>query len=145
MKIGKTAIAFILGVATAYVLAVAFYTQQETTSQSFIQYTLAQQIETLFYNLSGLHLYGAIIAIALLIGFIVAAFVKRILKPLARIAYPAAGAVAIPLVVVLIEQVLGGGAGIMSGAAGPVGLGLQGLAGLAGGAVFAFLRPHTNY
>lgn len=144
MKLGRTAVAFILTVLTAYVLAVAFYTQQVIASQSFIQYSRAQQVETFLYNLSGLWLYGVIIAIALLIGFVVAAIVKRILKPLAPVAYPVAGALAIPLTVVLIEQVLGGGAGIMSGARGTVGLALQGLAGLAGGVVFAFLRPHTN-
>ena len=144
MKLGRTAFAFILTVLTAYVLAVGFYTQQVIASQSFIQYSRAQQAETFLYNLTGLWMYGAIIAIALLIGFIVAAIVKRILKPLAPVAYPVAGAVAIPLTVVLIEQVLGGGAGIMSGARGTTGLALQGLAGLAGGVVFAFLRPHTN-
>lgn len=144
MKLGRTAFAFILTVLTAYVLAVGFYTQQVIASQSFIQYSRAQQVETFVYNLSGLWLYGAIIAIALLIGFVVAAIVKRVLTPLAAIAYPVAGALAIPLTVVLIEQVLGGGAGIMSGARGTVGLALQGLAGLAGGVVFAFLRPHTN-
>ena len=144
MKLGRTAFAFILTVLTAYVLAVGFYTQQVIASQSFIQYSRAQQVETFVYNLSGLWLYGAIIAIALLIGFVVAAIVKRVLTPLAPVAYPVAGALAIPLTVVLIEQVLGGGAGIMSGARGTVGLALQGLAGLAGGVVFAFLRPHTN-
>lgn len=144
MKISKTAIAFGLSVLTAYILAVGFYTQQETASQSFIQYTFAQQVETFFYNLSGLWQYGVVIAVALLIGFIIAALVKRVLKPLAPVAYPVAGAAAIPLVVVLIEQVLGGGAGVMSGAEGLIGMGLQGLAGLIGGAVFSILRPHTN-
>lgn len=144
MRVGKTAIAFLLGVVTTYVLAVVFYTQQETASQSFIQYTFAQQVETFFYNLSGLWQYGVIIAVALLIGFVVAAFVKRALKPLAPVAYPVAGAAAIPLTVLLIEQVLGGGAGVMSGAEGVVGMSLQGLAGFFGGVVFALLRPHTN-
>lgn len=144
MKLGRTAIAFILGVLTAYLLAVAFYTQQVIAGQSFIQYTFAQQFETFVYNLGGLWMYGAIIAIALTIAFLVAALVKRILKPLAPVAYPIAGAVAIPLTVVLIEQVLGGGAGIMSGARGPVGLALQGVAGFAGGGVFAVLRPRAT-
>ena len=144
MKPGRTAIAFILTVLTAYVLAVGFYTQQVIAGQSFIQYTPVQQVETFAYNLGGLWKYGATIVVALLIAFGVAALVRRILTPLAPVAYPVAGAVAIPLTVVLIEQVLGGGAGIMSGARGPVGLALQGLAGLAGGAVFAVLRPHAN-
>lgn len=144
MKLGRTAVAFILSISAAYVLAVAFYTQQVIASQTFIQYTRAQQIETFFYNLSGLWMYGAIIAIALFAGFAVAALVKRVLKPLARIAYPVAGAAAIPLCVVLIEQVLGGGAGIMSGARGTVGLALQGVAGLAGGFVFAIFRPQAD-
>lgn len=144
MRLGRAAIAFILSILTAYVLAVAFYTQQVIASQTFIQYTRAQQIETFFYNLSGLWMYGAIIGVALLIGFAVAALVKQVLKPLAPIAYPVAGAAAIPLTVVLIEQLLGGGAGIMSGARGPVGLALQGVAGLTGGLVFALLRPRAD-
>lgn len=144
MKLGRAAIAFLLSMVTAYVFAVAFYTQQVIASQSFIQYTREQQVETFIYNLSGLWMYGAIIAIALIIGFLVAWLVKRVLKPLAPVAYPVAGAVAIPLVVVLIEQVLGGGAGIMSGARGSVGLALQGVAGLAGGFVFTLLRPQAD-
>ena len=144
MKLGRTAIAFTITVLTAYLLAVGFYTQQVIAGQSFIQYTLAQQLETFSYNLGGLWMYGVIIAIALAIAFLVAAFLKRILTPLAPVAYPIAGAVAIPLTVVLIEQVLGGGAGIMSGARGPVGLALQGGAGFAGGVIFALLRPHAD-
>lgn len=140
----RTVIAFALASGAAYGLAVGFYTQQVVASQTFVQYTPAQAFETFRYNLSGLWMYGAIIAVALLIGFLVAALVKRLLRPLAPVAYPVAGAFAIPLTVVLIEQVLGGGAGIMSGARGAVGLALQGVAGLIGGAVFALVRPHPN-
>ena len=144
MAFVRTVIAFALATVVAYALAVGFYTQQVVASQTFVQYTPAQVVETFRYNLSGLWMYGAIIAIALLIGFFVAALVKRVLRPLAPIAYPVAGALAIPLTVVLIEQVLGGGAGIMSGARGAVGLALQGVAGFIGGVVFAVIRPHAN-
>ncbi len=144
MAFRRTAIAFILTALTAYGLAVGFYTQQVIASQSFIRYTPAQAFETFAYNLAGLWMYGVVIAIALMIGFIVAALVKRVLRPLAPVAYPVAGALAIPLTVVLIEQVLGGGAGVMSGARGPVGLALQGVAGFAAGVVFSVIRPHQN-
>jgi len=86
-------------------------------------------------------MYGAIIAIALLFGFVVAFGVKRILKPLAPIAYPTAGAAALLVMLILVEQQLGGGAGVIGGARDAFGLALQCLAGFIGGGLFAVLRP----
>lgn len=143
MKIARTVFAYLLAVAVTYVFAVAFYTQQVIAKQQAIGmvYSTSQQIDTFSQNIMGLWIYGAIIAIALLIAFTVAYFAKRVLKPLAPAAYPVAGAAAMLVMLVLIENQLGGGAGIMNGASGPAGLSLQALAGLLGGAAFAFKRP----
>lgn len=143
MPILRLAIAYIAAVATAFVAASIFYTQQILAKQAEIgaDYTPAQQIDTYAANLVGLApAYGVVLAIALLAGFIIAAIVKRILKPLAPIAYPLAGAAAVFTALYLIENVMAaGGAGAFGGARGPLGLSLQCLAGAAGGLVFAFL------
>ena len=139
----KTAIAYLLSVIAAYLLSVAFYTQQVIAKMQAVGavYSGQQQINTFVDNLTGLWQLAAMIAVALLIAFVVAFFVKRILKPLAPVAYPVAGGAAILLMLYLIEQQLGGGAGVIGGARDATGLALQTLAGFLGGAVFAFMRP----
>lgn len=146
MKIGKTFGAFLVALAIAYCLAAIFYTERNLAEQALvgIQYTPAQQLETYLSNFAGLWKYGAMIAIALLVGFFIAFGVKRILRPLAPIAYPAAGAAAIYVLLLLVETQLGGGAGIIGGARTPLGVALQCLAGFAGGAGFAVLRPRER-
>jgi len=139
----KTAIAYLLSVIAAYLLSVAFYTQQVIAKMQAVGavYSGQQQINTFVDNLTGLWQLASMIAVALMIAFVVAFFVKRVLKPLAPIAYPAAGGAAILLMLYLIEQQLGGGAGVIGGARDATGLALQTLAGFLGGAVFAFMRP----
>lgn len=139
----KTAIAYLLSIIVTYVLSVAFYTQQVIAKMQAVGavYSSQQQINTFADNLTGLWQLAAMIAIALLVAFVVAYFVKRILKPLAPAAYPLAGGAAILLMLYLIEQQLGGGAGVIGGARDATGLALQSLAGFLGGAVFAFMRP----
>ena len=143
MKILRTFWAYLAAVAGTYLLATTFYTQQVIAKQAEIGavYTPAQQIDTYVQNFTGLAMYGVIIAIALLLGFTIAAGVKRILKPLAPIAYPTAGAAAMLVMLIFAEQALGGGAGIIGGARDAFGVTLQCLAGFIGGGVFALLRP----
>ena len=143
MKIAKTAIAFIIAVLVTYVSAAIFYTQQVIAKQSAIgmEFTAGQKLDYYTSNLSGLWQYGATITIALLIAFAIAAGVKRILTPLAPIAYPVAGAAAMALLIVLIESQLGGGAGVIGGARDAMGISLQCFAGFLGGGLFAMLRP----
>ncbi|MEO1135201.1 MAG: hypothetical protein AAFW68_01160 [Pseudomonadota bacterium] len=138
----RTIIAYLLSTAATYVVATAFYTQQVIAKQAAIGavYLPSQQFSTLIQNLTGLWIYGAMIAIALVVGFGVAFFVKRLLQPLAPIAYPTAGAAAMLGMILLIEQQLGGGAGIIGGARDALGLTLQCIAGFIGGAVFATMR-----
>jgi hypothetical protein len=141
MTITRTTIAYLLAVAVTYVLATSFYTQQVIAKMAAIgaEYTSAQQIETYAQNFTGLWQFGAAIAIALLAAFVIASYFKRILKPLAPVAYPAAAAAAMPAMLILIEGAVG--SGLMGGARDAAGLSLQALAGFIGGGVFAFARP----
>ncbi|WDI32593.1 hypothetical protein PUV54_05215 [Hyphococcus flavus] len=143
MSILKTAIAFLVSLIATYVLATGFYTQQVIAKQAAIGavYSPQQQLDTFILNFTGLTIYGAIIAIMLAVAFLVAFGVKRVLKPLSPIAYPAAGAVGMLAMLTLVEQQLGGGAGIIGGARDAFGVSLQCLAGLIGGIIFANLRP----
>ncbi len=146
MSVVKTVVAFLGAVAVAYGLACIFYTTRVLAGQATFgaAYTPAQQLETHLANLAGLWIYGAMIAIALLIGFAVAFAVKKLLPLLAPVAYPVAGAAAIFTLLTLVETQLGGGAGIIGGARTPLGVALQCAAGFAGGVTFALLRPHSR-
>jgi hypothetical protein len=143
MNIVRTIVAYGLAVAAAYAASVLFYTQQVIAKMAAVGaiYTTGQKIDTFVQNFTGLWQMAAIIAVAFLIALPVAFVLKRVLKPLAPIAYPAAGAAAMVAMIMAIESILGGGAGVMAGARGPVGLTLQALAGFLGGAAFAFARP----
>ncbi len=143
MAFVRVILAYGAAVVTTLVLAAAFYTQQVSAKQVEFGavFTPADYFETYIQNLVGLApAFGAVIAIGLLIAFPVAAAVKRILKPLAPIAYPVAGATAMATAIWAIENlVIGGGVGVIGGARGPVGLGLQALAGALGGVVFTLI------
>ncbi len=148
MWIIKLAAAYIAAVLTAYAAGAGFYTQQVLVKQTEIGavYTPAQQVQTYFENFIGLApAYGLMVAIALLIGFVVAAGVKRIVVPLSPIAYPIAGAAAMYTLIWAIETfVASGGAGAIGGARDALGIGLQMLAGLLGGVVFAVLSSQSQ-
>lgn len=139
MRIIRIVLAYIAATAVAYALASAFFTQRVLAGGMGAYYTPAQQAQTYYENFLGLApAYGVVVAVALLLGFVVAAGVKRIVKPLAPIAYPVAGAAAIFAALWLIEYFKGAGA--LSGAKDALGVGLQCLAGLVGGVVFALAR-----
>ncbi|MEO1253211.1 MAG: hypothetical protein AAFW81_12800 [Pseudomonadota bacterium] len=139
----RTMIAFLTAVIAAYLFASVFYTYQVIGAQAAIgaTYTPAQQAETYAANLIGLWQYGAMIAVAFVIAFLVAAGARRVLKPLAPVAYPVAGAASILVLLYAVEAQLGGGAGVIGGARTATGLALQCLAGAIGGFVFALMRP----
>ena len=146
MRIARIIAAYVAASLVTVVTASAFYTQQILSAQQAIgiEFTAAQQAETYLLNLVGLApAYGAVLSIALLIGFAAAAGVKRVLKPLAPVAYPVAGAAAVWTAIYLIETVMAsGGASAIGGARTALGLALQCLAGALGGTVFALLsRP----
>lgn len=143
MKIARTIGAFLVATAVTYLLASIFYTARILAGQSAfgVKYTPAQQIETFIANVTGLGIYGVLIAVALCIAFLVAWGAKKVLPLLAPVAYPVAGAAAIFVLLMLVETQLGGGAGIIGGARTPTGVALQCLAGLVGGGLFTLLRP----
>ena len=78
---------------------------------------------------------GAVVAIALAIGFVVAALLRPRLPSLAWIAYPLAGGVAI--VVALVAMKYSFDITPIAGARGALGLPLFGLVGAVGGWIFA--------
>ncbi len=143
----RALLAYFAAVATTCVFASGFYTQQVIAKQAAIgaEYTLGQQAETYFANFKGLVFgpapsFSMILAVALAIGFVVAALVKRILPGLAAIAYPTAGAASVFTTIYLIENVLlGGGVGAIGGARDAVGMALQALAGGLGGLAFSLV------
>lgn len=145
MKIFRTLTAFLASAALTFVLAAVFYTQQVISRQAAIgvEYSAPQKFSTLLDNILGLApSYGVVLAIGLAIAFPVAALLKRVLKPLAPLAFPLAGAAAVYTAIYLIENVVAsGGVGALGGARGTLGMVLQCLAGLIGGGAFALLRP----
>lgn len=87
------------------------------------------------FDVSNMWLYLVIILIALLIGFAIAALVKRFLPSLAGVAYPVAGAAALGMVLGLMYmqfQTIP-----ISGARGAFGFASQVIAGGIGGWIFA--------
>lgn len=146
MAIVRTILAYLGALAVTYILASAFYTTRLLAESAAvgIRYSQSQQIDTYLSNFAGLWIYGAITAVALAAGFIIAFLVKRILRPLAPVAYPVAGAAAIFVMLTLIEAQLGGGAGVIGGARTPLGIVLQCGAGFVGGVIFAMLSPRRQ-
>lgn len=143
MRPVRTLLAFVAAVVVAFVAAAWFYTQQVIAKQAAIgaEYTHAQKMLAVHENLLGLApAYGPIVAIALAVGFLVAWGVKKVVRPLAPVAYPVAGFAAIVTTIWLIENVvLGGGVGVIGGARDAGGMALQGAAGALGGLVFALV------
>ena len=86
---------------------------------------------------------GIVIAIGLAIAFPVAAGLKRLLKPLAPIAYPLAGAAAIAAALTAMSIAYDGITPI-AGARTALGFGLQCLAGAIGGVVFSAIAVRSR-
>jgi hypothetical protein len=134
----------LLGAVTAgFLLSAAFLTLQTLSAYPGFEVTPATLAETYGLNVAGLATgspFIGILAACFAIGFAVAAVLKRLLKPLAPVAYVIAGAAALPALFYLVENVmLGGGVGAFFGARDPADLALQALAGAAGGLVFTLI------
>lgn len=85
--------------------------------------------------------FAAIVAIALAVGFVVASVLKRVLTPLAPIAYPLGGACALIAAMFILPILLKlDGITPLAGARGGLGLAFQGLAGALGGLAFALVE-----
>ncbi|HBS30494.1 MAG TPA: hypothetical protein DEA40_01920 [Parvularcula sp.] len=136
-------IGLIGAVITGYLLSAAFLTVQTLTAYPGFRPELAALAETYGMNVMGLAAgspFIAILAVCFAVAFAVAAILKRILRPLAPVAYVIGGAAALPALFFLVENVmLGGGVGAFFGARDPSDLALQALAGAAGGLVFTLI------
>lgn len=148
VKTWRTSFAFLLAVAATFIFGAVFYSQQVVSKQISLgaAYSLDQQLAVLKMNLIGLApAYGGVMMLAMLIAFMAAARIKRVLTLMAPIAYPIAGAAAVITAIWLIDITAGrGGFGAIGGARDIFGLGLQGLAGLIGGIVFAVTRGRSD-
>lgn len=144
MQILRNAKAFIPAALIGYVLMAVFYTQQVVSKQIAFgaDYSASQQAATYLYNFLGLApAYGAVSIIGMALGFFIASKVKKVLVPLAPVAYPMGGAAAVYTVIWLIDHTAGaGGVGAIGGARDALGLSLQCLGGFVAGVIFEWLR-----
>ncbi len=143
MRLFQTVFAFALAALSGYALAAGAYSWQVTEPFADL-YTTRQRVEAGLVNFTGLWVYGAVMTVGFAVAFLVAAGLRRVLRPLAPVAYPLAGAAAMATILLLVEQQLGGGAGVIGGARTPLGFALQCAAGTCAGLVFAVLRPHRE-
>jgi len=151
MRVFRQVGAFVGSAAVTFALATGFYTHQVLEKRAAIglEFTPAQKFSNYLDNLVGFAIgtvpsYGMILVVALLVGFLIAAVVKRILVPLAPIAYPTAGAAAIFVMLWAVETFVAKGSGAFEGASGPLGIALQCFAGFVGGVVFALTRARGH-
>ncbi|MBY0421419.1 MAG: hypothetical protein K2Q06_03885 [Parvularculaceae bacterium] len=144
MIIFRILLAFLLSVAVAASLGSLFHSfeTQNALIAAGLDFPLGDRMRGAFEDYLGLvpGQYGAVIAIALALGFVVAAVLRRVLKPLAGVAFPLAGAAAVALTLYLMSQQFYTTTPI-AGARGPIGFGLQCLAGAIGGLVFGTFFP----
>lgn len=145
MNVVRVIVGFVLAAAAASILGAISHTQMVIADleRSGAAVPPDLRLAMTANDLLGLSTqYAAVIAIALAIGFAVAAVLKRILKPLALIAYPLAGAAAVVTALILMSLAFDGITPI-AGARSAVGLALQSAAGAVGGLVFAVVgaRP----
>lgn len=145
MAIGRIVFGYAAAAIVGVVLASAFHTQMVILAlgEAGAVISLSQRLSMTLDDLVGLlPQFGAVIAIALAIGFLVAAGLKRVLTPLAPIAYPLAGAAAIGVALTAMAMAFDG-ISPLAGARTPLGFGLQCLAGAISGLVFSALavRP----
>lgn len=143
MAIMRILIGLFGAVLFGYLLSAAFLTVQTLSAYPGFQPSPAAIAETYGLNIAGLATgspFIAILAVCFAIAFSIAAIFKRLLKPLAPVAYVLGGATALPALFYLVENVmLGGGVGAFFGARDPADLALQALAGAAGGLVFTLI------
>lgn len=150
MRFVGVIVAWLVSVVVANLAAVALITERVIAEQKAVgaEYNAAEALEAFALNLPGIVSggYGIAIGIALLVAFPVAALVKRVLRPLAPIAYPVAGAAAVVGVLMLINQFAAppGVGGAIPGARSTLELALQALAGGLGGLVFEIMRPKSR-
>lgn len=144
MIVVRVFLAFLLSVAVASSVGSLFHSfgTQNALIAAGLDFPLAERLRAAGADWLGLvpGLYGGVIAVALAIGFVVAAILRLVLKPLAGVAFPVAGAAAVALTLYLMSQQYYTTTPI-AGARGAFGFALQCLAGAIGGFVFAAFFP----
>ena len=128
--------ALLIGALGAYVVAVIANAQFVIGAHG-VPVSFGDRLNMTAFDVSNMGLYYVIIVVALLLGFGIAALVKRFLPGLSRIAYPVAGAAALAMVLGLMYlqfQTIP-----ISGARSTLGFASQVIAGGIGGWIFATL------
>ena len=135
--------AFLASIVTTFLLASFFHTETVLAQLAGIgaEIPLTAHLRTIIADMRGFALtvgmFPVIIAVTLLLGFSVAAILKRVITPLAPIAYPLAGASAIGVMLWIMSHNFD--ITPIAGARGAIGFSLQMLAGAVGGLVFTWL------
>jgi len=145
MALVRILIGYLAAAAVAVTLASAFHTQMVIAAlgQAGASVPFDRRLAMTGGDLVGLiPQFGLVIAIGLAAGFLIAAGLRRILKPLAPVAYPLAGAAAIGVALTVMSMAFDGITPI-AGARTTTGFALQCLAGAIGGFVFSMIavRP----
>jgi hypothetical protein len=141
MAIARIVLGFILAAVIATALGSAVHTQMIIAGLTGAGATIPADMRLSMTANDFIGLapqFGVVVAIALAIGFLVAAVLRRALKPLAPIAFPLAGAAAIAVALTVMHIAFDGITPI-AGARTPLGFALECLAGAAGGLVFSMI------
>jgi hypothetical protein len=139
MAVVRILLGFLAAVAVAFVLASAFHTHMviDALGAAGAVVSLDRRLSMTANDFVGLApQFGAVVAIALAFAFLVAAGLRRVLKPLAKVAYPLAGAAAIGVALTAMSAAFDG-ITPLAGARTTLGFALQCLAGAGGGLVFS--------
>jgi len=145
MRVLKVIGAFLLAFAAAFVGVSLAHTEFVLAGLSAVGAapSLADNLRTCVADIGGLFpSLGPVLAIALAIGFVVAAGLKRVLTPLAGVAYPVAGFTA--MATALIAMRASFHTTPLAGARGPEGFVVICLMGALGGLVFSMLLPKAK-
>lgn len=134
MRFVRWIAAFVVACLATYVLAVIANAQSVIAAHG-VPVSLSDRFNMTAFDISNMGLYLVIIAVALLLGFAIAALVKRFLPKMARFAYPIAGAAALGMVLGLMYIVFQ--TIPISGARSALGFVSQVIAGGIGGWIFA--------
>lgn len=148
MALIRTIIAYLLAVAGTFIGASTFHTHQILSGlrKLGVEISLGQQATATLDDLVGFTVrsdvgvsFPIIIAAGMLVAFLVAEILKKLLRPLAPYAYMIAGAAAMASIILLMVTAFQ--ITPIAGARGTMGLVLQGFAGLIGGTIFTILKP----
>jgi hypothetical protein len=141
----KNAVALVVAAIVTYVLAVSAATQSVMASLKGmgVSVSLADRLGTTLADLSGMFaLFMPLLAIALLLGFLVAAGIIRWQPGWRSFGYPLAGFLAVLVMHLLVQSTTG--IHPIPATRSMLGLVLQGLAGAAGGYVFHLVKARAD-